>query len=152
MAHKSLVPKQRCLTPDETPTSFESWTESLVFHISLSDKSARFLSTGDLSTWTTAADRGFTDDVEIGTPGTNITAENRMNRQTKISLLDIILGSIASYATVISAKFIKKQSTSLESIWERLRSYYGFRRVGSRILEITDIKLEMNESKESLWE
>ena len=153
MAHKSLVPKQRCLTSDENPTSFESWLESLIFHISLSDKSARFLSTGDLNTWTTAEDRGFTDDPAIGAEGAQgITAENRMNRQAKVALLNIILGSIASYATVISAKFIKNQSTSLESIWDRLRSYYGFRRVGSRILDITEIKLELNESRESLYE
>ena len=120
MAHKSLVPKQRCLTEEETPNSFESWMESLIFHISLSDKSARFLSTGDLNTWTTAQDRGFRDD---GNNDAGITADNKMNRQAKASLLNIVLGSIASYAPVISAKFVKNQSTSLESIWDRLRCY-----------------------------
>ena len=149
MAHKSLVPKQRCLTEDESPSSFESWMESLVFHISLSDKSARFLPTGDLNKWTSAADRGFVDDINDG-PG--ITADNKMNKQNKVSLLNIVLGSIASYAPVISAKFIKNQSTSIESIWDRLRSHYGFRRVGSRILDMPEIKLGLNESRESLWE
>ena len=149
MAHKSLVPKQRCLTEDETPNSFESWMESLIFHISLSDKSARFLSSGDLSSWTTAQDRGFRDD---GNNDAGITAENKMNRQAKASLLNIVLGSIASYAPVISAKFVKNQSTSLESIWDRLRCHYGFRRVGSRILDMSELKLEMNESRECLWE
>ena len=149
MAHKSLVPKQRCLTEEETPNSFESWMESLIFHISLSDKSARFLSTGDLNTWTTAQDRGFRDD---GNNDAGITADNKMNRQAKASLLNIVLGSIASYAPVISAKFVKNQSTSLESIWDRLRCYYGFRRVGSRILDLPELKLEMNESRECLWE
>ena len=52
--------------------------ESLVFHISLSDKSARFLPTGDLNKWTSAADRGFVDDINDG-PG--ITADNKMNKQ-----------------------------------------------------------------------
>ena len=57
-AHKSLLPKQRALTDNETQTSFEQWKESMIFHVSLSDKSTRFLSEGDLKTWTTAADRG----------------------------------------------------------------------------------------------
>ena len=62
MAHKSFVPKQRCLTETETQATFESWQESIEFHISLDSKSARFMT--DLSTWTTAPNRGFTDDLE----------------------------------------------------------------------------------------
>ena len=120
MAHKSLVPKQRQLTDHETQTSFEAWKESMIFHVALSDKSTRFLSTGDLKTWTTDPDRGFTDDLE-STPG--ITNENKMNKDAKASLLKVVLGSIAGYAPVISPRFIKNQSTSLESIWNRLRSY-----------------------------
>ena len=149
MAHKSLVPKQRALTETESQTSFDTWVEGMTFHISLSDKSSRFLSGGDLQTWTTAEDRGFTDDTgqEAG-----VTDETKMNRHTKKSLLNVILGSIAGYAPVISAKFIKHQSTSLESIWNRLRMYYGFRRTGSRILDLMEVKLENNESRESLWE
>ena len=149
MASKSLFGKPRTLTQHEDQTSFDSWIEAMTFHISLSDKSTRFLPSGDLSTWTTAADRGFQDDTNE-TAG--VTNENKMNKQAKASLLNIILGSIAGYAPVISSKFIKKQSTSLESIWDRLRSYYGFRRTGSRILDLTEIKLEPNESRECLWE
>ena len=151
-AHKSLVPKQRPLTDHESQTTFESWRESMLFHISLSDKSTRFLSTGDLKTWTTSdtPDRGFTDDGESGTG--NITTENRMNKAAKAALLNVVLGSIATYAPVISSRFIKNQSTSLDSIWNRLRGYYGFRRTGSRILELMDLKYEQNESRESLWE
>ena len=75
MAHKSLVPKQRALT--ETEQSFETWREAMIFHISLSDKSTRFLSTGDLSTWTTAEGRGVTDDQDSHA---GITEDNKMNR------------------------------------------------------------------------
>ena len=151
MAAKSLVPKQRPLTETETQTSFDTWVEGMIFHISLSDKSSRFLSGGDLDTWTTAEDRGFTDDTQPLPE--NVNDDNKMNRHTKKSLLNVILGSIAGYAPVISAKFIKHQSTSLESIWNRLRMFYGFRRTGSRILDLYESnKLEMNESRESLWE
>ena len=147
-AHKSLIPKQRALTENETQNSFDGWCESMIFQISVSDKSARFLPTGDLKTWSTAPDRGFADDGEAGTGV--ITVENKMNRQAKVALLNIVLGSIATLAPVISPRFIKNQSTSIESIWSRLRMYYGFRRTGSRILELPDIKLENNESRESL--
>ena len=121
----------------------------MVFHISLSDKSARFLESGNLRVWTTEENRGFTDDAE-GAPG--VTNDNKMNKEAKAALLNIVLGSIASYAPVISSRFIKHQSTSLESIWCRLRSFYGFRRTGSRVLQLLELKAEHNESREALWE
>ena len=121
----------------------------MIFHISLSEKSTRFLSTGDLSVWTSAEGRGFIDDQDSHD---GVTEENKMNRNTKVSLLNLVLGSISGYAPIISAKFIKQQSTSQDSIWDRLRSFYGFRKTGARILELPDIKMEMNESREALWE
>ena len=138
MAHKSLVPKPRDLTEDESQTSFESWKEAMTFTISLSDKSARFLPSGNLSTWTTAEDRGFVDDADTD-PG--VTPENKMNKETKLSLLNVVLGSLAGHATVINSNFIKKQATSLEMIWERLRGFYGFRRTGARVLKLMDNKI-----------
>ena len=109
MPPKSLIPKQRPLTETETQASFESWQEGMEFHISLDVKSARFLT--DLTTWTTAADRGFTDDDNT------VAEDKRMTGLAKKMLLNIILGSIASLAPVISPKFIKKQSTNLSDIW-----------------------------------
>ena len=135
-AMKSLLGKPRALTAHEDPASFDSWVESITFHISLSDKSTRFLSSGDLNTWTTAADRGFRNDTG---EEASVTADNKMNKEAKAALLNIVLGSIAGHAPVISSRFIKHQSTSLESIWNRLRSFYGFRRTGSRILDLTDM-------------
>ena len=152
MAHKSLVPKLRDLLPpgQETQSSFEAWLEAMNFHISLSDKSTRFLPTGDLSTWTLADDRGFTDDEAVGTG--IITAENKMNKQAKANLLNVVLGSIAGHAPVVNASQIKKHSTSLEQIWDRLRAFYGWRRTGCRILELMEVKPDPGESRESLWE
>ena len=147
MPPKSLVPKQRTLTESENQTTFEAWRECMIFHISLDDKSARFLSSGDLKSWTTAEGRGFTDD---GADHTN--QATKMNAATKASLLGYILGSISSYAPVISHRFVKHQATSLECIWDRLRSHYGLRKTGARVLELMDFKLELNESRECLWE
>ena len=144
MPHTSLVPKQRTLTETESPTSFEAWKESMIFHITLDNKSARFLS--DLKTWTTAANRGFTDDAA------GFDEDTKMNGAAKAALLNIILGSVSTYAPVISHRFVKQQSTSLESIWDRLRSHYGLRRTGASVLELMEFRLEPSESREALWE
>ena len=149
MAHQSLVPKQRFLTEEESQISFEAWREGLVFHVSLDNKSSRFLS--DLKTWTSADDRGFTDDVDDADGATH-TAETKMNKTAKAALLNIILGSVATYAPVISARFIKQQSTSFVSIWDRLRSHYGLRKTGGRILELMELKPGATESRETYWE
>ena len=121
-AHRSLLPKTRTLSEDENPSSVEAWMESMVFSISLEDKTARFLPSGDLSTWTSTEDRGFDDDPETYTP-----ANAKMNKAAKAALLNIVLGSIAGFAPVINGPFVKKHSTSLESIWDRIRAHYGFR-------------------------
>ena len=144
MAHKSLVPKQRVLTEVESQATFEQWKESMEFHISLDPKSSRFLT--DLNKWDNTVNRGFEDD------GTDIPADRKMTAVAKKMLLHIILGSLASYAPVISPKFIKNQSTCLDDVWCRLRSHYGFRKTGGRITEFCDFKLELNESREALWE
>ena len=146
MAHKSLVPKQRSLTETENQSTFESWRESMLFHISLDSKSARFLS--DLKTWTsdTENNRGFTDDSN------DRPADTRMTKEAKCALLNIILGSISTYAPVISPRFIKCQATSLGAIWDRLRGFYGFRKTGARILDLPQLQLHQNESREALWE
>ena len=75
-----------------------------------------------------------------------------MNAAAKAALLNIILGSVASYAPVISHKFVKQQSTSLNSIWDRLRAHYGFRKTGGRITELLEFRMEPDESREALWE
>ena len=84
-AHRSLLPKSRTLTEDENPSSVEAWMESMVFSISLEDKTARFLPSGDLPTWTSAVDRRFEDDPEIYTP-----ANAKMNNAAKAARLNIV--------------------------------------------------------------
>ena len=107
---------------------------------------ARFTDTEDLGTWSNAANRGFRTD------GTGVEADIKMTGLAKASLLNIVLGSIASYSPVISWAFITQEATSLEEIWNRLRAFYGFRRTGTKITELMDIKLEPGESREALWE
>ena len=141
-----LAPKQRSLTENETSTSFEAWSENMSFSLSLDKKSARFLD--DLKTWSKSnvANRGFVNDPET------VEADVRMTAVQKALCLQHVLGIIANYAPVISHTYIKSSALSLEDIFNRLRSHYGFRRTGSRITELMSIQLEPSESHESLWE
>ena len=146
MASSRLVPKQRSLNENESFASFEAWRESLVFHIVLDNKFARFI--GDLKNWSAykIENRGFTDD------GSDIAVETRMTAQVKSATLQVVLGAVASYAPVINHKYITQQAKSLDEIFERLRAHYGFRKTGSRITEALEFKLESMETRESLWE
>ena len=45
-----LLPKQRILTESETPSTFTTWSESIIFHIVIDDKLARFNDPDDLGT------------------------------------------------------------------------------------------------------
>ena len=139
-----LIPKQWKLSTNETQTSFDNWKESVEFHISLDSKSARFLT--DLTTWNSSETRGFVNDTG------DVAEDSRMTAIAKKKLLNIILGSVASNAPVISARYIKNVATSLEDIWTRLRQFYGFRKTGGRITEFLSFKLEEYESPEQLWE
>ena len=141
---KSLLPKQRVLTSVESQSSYDNWKEAMCFHISIDGRSARFLS--DLKTWDNTDTRGFHNDP------TTIPEETRMTAPAKKALLNIVLGSVASFAPVISPKYIKNIATSLDEIFDRLRSFYGFRKTGARITEFSDFKLESAESREALWE
>ena len=118
----------------------------MIFHISLDVKTARFTDSDDLGNWSTQTNRGFTND------GGAVTEDIKMTAPAKAALLNIVLGSIASYCPVISWAFITQEATSLNAIWDRLRAFYGFRRTGSKITELMDIRLDPGESKEALWE
>ena len=91
----------------------------MLWHISLEPKSSRFLT--DLTTWDNSNTRGFVDDPEQFTP-----AEGKMTAIIKKLTLNMILGSLAANAPVISPKFVKNSAKSLDEIWSRLRQFYGF--------------------------
>ena len=80
-------------------------------------------------------------------------AENiRMTAVQKQTYLKVLLGSISTFAPVISNKFITDQATSINEIFEKLRGHYGFRSTGGRMLELAQFTLGANESYETLWE
>ena len=138
-----FAPKTRVLTQQETQASLDTWRETLLFNLTLDGTFELFL--GDNVTWKSEAepDRGLTTDT---------TGDNKKTAKQKLAILNRMLGSIASYAPVISRQFIMKEATSLDAIWHRLRIYYGFRKSGGLILDLTSVSPEEGESPEAFWE
>ena len=148
----ALVAKQRILTEHETESTFATWQQGMMFQLVIDSKFSRFTSTTDLGTWKTSdvPHRGYTDDA---TTGTNAHPESvRMTALQKAAMLQVLLGSVATFAPVISHKYITQQATCFDDIWNRLRIHYGFRVTGGRILELAQFSLNSNESHECLWE
>ena len=103
------APKLEHLNKVETITSFHNWKETMIYSLYLDDAFKPYLK--ENVTWglktSTALYRGFVDDV----------GENALTREDKCAILDLMLGQIANYATVISRNQITKNSRSLNEIW-----------------------------------
>ena len=134
------APKQWPLTTNETLNSFKNWKENLVYTLSLDKSFAPFLKNG--VTWqkqsTVAPTRGLTDDA-AGT-------QNALTAAEKCATLNLMLGQIANYATIISRNHI-----SLNDIWDKIRQHYGFHTTGSRFLDLSSIRLQPSERPEDLY-
>ena len=144
------APKQWQLTRSETINSFNNWKENLVYTLSLDKNFSPYLK--DNVTWgkKTAASpvRGFTDDTAEQVPN----EADRKTKEDKCGKVDLMLGQIANYATVISRNQITKNSTCLSDIWNKIREHYGFHCTGSRILDLSGIKLDTGERAEDLYQ
>ena len=142
------APKQWTLSKSETLNSFTNWKENLLYTLSLDQAFAPFLADG--ATWqkksTANPTRGFTNDDDTVPAATRLTAAQKCAR------LELMLGQIANYATIISRNTIVKLSTSLHSIWTKIREHYGFQTTGSRFLDLTTIRLQPEERHEDLFQ
>ena len=141
------APKQWALTKQETITSFEAWRQNLMYCLALDTKFAPFLVAG--FTWkksTEDATRGLKADDET------VAEDKRLTAAQKCSFLDLFLGQIANYCPVIARNTITKKATSLESIWQAIRTHYGFQSTGAHFLDLSDIKLEDGERYEDLFQ
>ena len=147
MANNNRAPKQWQLTQNETLNSFRNWKENLVYSLSLDSSFKPYLK--DNVTWgkltSTSPNRGFTDD-----PST-VTVNNQ-KKEEKVATLNLMLGLIANYATIISRNQIVKSSTSLNDIWTKIRQHYGFHTTGSRFLDLGNIRLKGGERAEDLYQ
>ena len=145
MERGGFAPKVRVLTQHETQASFETWKETFLFNLTLDGTFELFLE-DDIS-W------GLVDVPHRGLLSDDTGPEaSRKTARQKAAILNRLLGSIASYAPVISRQFIIKEALSLDQIWHRLRIFYGFRKSGALILDLTTINMEEGESYEACWE
>ena len=135
MATNSRAPKQWQLTKTETINYFNNWKENLIYTLSLDKSFNPYVK--DSVTWskknTTTPHRGFVDDTEA----TVAIEANRQSKEQKCNIVDLMLGQVANYTTVISRNQITKNSTSLSDIWNKVREHYGFHNTGSRFLDLS---------------
>ena len=112
MAQSNKAPKNRYLEKHETLNTFNAWKENLIYTISLDANFAPFIS----ATWTTAVpNRGLNDD------GVEVTDQTkRKTKEQKVAQLNMMLGMVANYATVISRSQIVQESVSLNDVWSKL--------------------------------
>ena len=90
--------------------------------------------------------RGFLNDTDTA------PASSRHTAAQKVAQLELMLGQIASYCPVISRNTIVKISTSVDNIWQSIRTHYGFQSTGGHFLDLADIKLEQGKCPEDLYQ
>ena len=143
-----VIPKQWYLSKNETINTFNNWKENQIYCLSIDEDFKPFLLA--TATWgkKTSANltRGFMDDAD------DVAAEIRKTKEQKCATLELMLGQIANWATVITRNQITKDSTSLADIWNKIRAYYGFLGTGARFLDLSSIKLEVGERPEALYQ
>ena len=131
----SMARKIRELGREETITSFESWKGQLIYNLNLDPNFAPFLVAG--FTW---------EKKSRANPLRGLTSNQAVVN------LDLLLTQIANYCPVISRSVIIKSSTSLDSVWQAIRTHYGFQSSGSNFLNLCDLRLESDERPEDLFQ
>ena len=139
-----FAPKPTILTGEPTPTALEAWINNLTFNLVVDGNFDEFLEEGFQWSPPSVVNRGLVDDEGDG--------PRKRNAKTKAAYLNLMLGSIHSYAPVISKRYITEEARSLDEIWDRLRTRFGCRKTGALILELTSLTREPDETHEGLWE
>jgi len=138
------APKPWKLTEEESFSSFKSWQQNLSYNLSCDEKFTRYLHPN--ATWkkATAADpmRGFTDD----------RGRNGMSAMEKLHNLQQMLGLITQWIPHYLATDVVSNSTSMDSIWQFIRKYYGFQQSETNFMKFSSISWEEGERPERLYQ
>ena len=125
---------------------FEIWKQNLLYQISMDHRFTRYLE----ATWSakSAANptHGLADDPENTIPWQSANQKNKD--------LELMLGQIANYCTIIARDDFMKRATSLNDVWQRIRLHLGFQRSGAQFLDLASYRLESerNERPEALFQ
>jgi len=119
MAVSSVKPWK--LTEEETFSSFTSWQQNMLYCLNQEKNNTRFLlASSPDAAWKkdtpTQSNRGFTNDAD----------ENGIKKEEKALNLRIMLGYLSQYVPHYLSTDIVTNSTSINSVWAMIRSYYGF--------------------------
>ena len=120
MTDKFRPPKQWVLTENEKISSYSNWQSNMLYHLSLCNEFAPFLTTE----WQKqgVANRGLANDGEEVT-----AAADRKTAVQKKILLERMLDLIAQFSPSLLRNDIIKRSISLSWIWQRIRKHYTIR-------------------------
>ena len=77
---------------------------------------------------------------------------HRRSAGQKVAAIELMLGQIVNFCPVISRNTIIKGSFSLNSIWQAIRLHFGFQSTGAHFLDLCNIKLEVGEKTEDLFQ
>ena len=94
----------------------------------------------------TAPNRGLEFD------GDDVPITRRRTVFQKNLHFELMLDQIANFCPVISRSSIVKNSTSISSVCQAIRSRYGFHATGAGFLDFSNIKLEVDERPDDLFQ
>ena len=138
------APKPWKLTEEESFASFKSWQHNISYYLSTDGNFECFLKPN--VTWlkasTTTPLRGFTSD----------RGENGKTAEEKVQCLEHMLGLITQWVPHYLANDIITNSTSMESIWQFIRKYYGFQQSEAHFMKFSSIKWEEGERPQRLYQ
>lgn len=132
-------PKQWNLTKNKKITSFESWKQNLMY--TLDPTFAPFLVTGTMWNKKTRAKPlwAFTNEL-ASTTNACIAAQ-------KVAQLELMLGEIANFCPVMSRNTIRKNSTSINNIWQSIQTHKGFQSTGAHFVDLTISRSKQTNNK-----
>ena len=67
---------------------------------------------------------------------------SRLTAQQKVNFLELMLGQIPNYCSIISRNTLVKNSTSNQSIWNTIRLHFGFQITGAHFIDFTWIPMK----------
>lgn len=138
-------PKQWKLTENESFSSFTSWQHNLLYTLNQDDVFKPFLVANYTWTKTNNANpvRGLVDDAE---------GDHRQTAAQKLANLTQMLGLISQWVPHYLTADITKNSTSIDSIWQSIRKYYGFQQSETQFMKYSSITWEDGERPERLYQ
>ena len=147
--NSNRAPKQWSLTKNESITTFEAWRQNLQYSLYLDTNFVPFLA--DNFTWQKKPSTAPPERASLlmGKMSQLLTNVPPLRKNVH---LELMLGQIANFCSVILRNTIVKNSTSVNSIWQAIRAHFGFQSTEAHFLDLSSIKLKVDERPEDLFQ